>query len=91
LDPGIGFAKTAHQNIQILQNISTFFTLGHRILVGHSRKRFFGDLLQIPLQDRDLPTALIGALLWEKGVDILRIHDIAATKNALNTMLMMHS
>lgn len=91
LDPGIGFAKTAHQNIQILQNISTFFTLGHRILVGHSRKRFFGDLLQIPLQDRDLPTALIGALLWEKGVDILRIHDIASTKNALNTMLMMHS
>jgi dihydropteroate synthase len=91
LDPGIGFAKTAHQNIQILQNISTFFSLGCRILVGHSRKRFFGDLLQIPLQDRDLPTALIGALLWEKGVDILRVHNINATKNALKTVFMMHS
>ncbi len=91
LDPGIGFAKTAQQNLQILQNISTFFSLGCRILVGHSRKRFFGDLLQIPLQDRDLPTALVGALLWEKGVDILRIHNVGATKNALKTTLMMHS
>lgn len=91
LDPGIGFAKTAEQNWAILKNISYFYDLGCRILVGHSRKSFLGDIAAIPLPDRDSPTALISALLWEKGVDILRIHDVRATENACRVLSIMHS
>ncbi len=91
LDPGIGFAKTAQQNIDILQHISCFYDLGCRLLVGHSRKSFFGDIASIPLSDRDAPTALMSALLWEKGVDILRIHNVKATKNACKVFSIMHS
>ncbi|MDD4028792.1 MAG: dihydropteroate synthase [Caldisericia bacterium] len=91
LDPGIGFAKTAPQNVEIVRNISCFYDLGCRILVGHSRKSFLGEIANIPLPERDLPTAVMGALLWREGVDILRVHDVKATKNACKIVSIMHS
>ncbi|AWB88042.1 dihydropteroate synthase [Mycetocola zhujimingii] len=85
LDPGLGFAKTADQNWEILSRISELQSLGLPVLVGASRKRFLGDLLPegAPMGDRDLPTAVVSALLAGAGIWGVRVHDVTATAIAL--------
>lgn len=85
LDPGLGFAKTAQHNWQILGRLRELGTLGHRILIGASRKKFLGALLPegAPMSDRDPATAVISALAAESGVWGVRVHDVAATLAAL--------
>jgi dihydropteroate synthase len=85
LDPGLGFAKTAQHNWQLLGRLRELETLGHRILIGASRKRFLGDLLPegAPTGDRDPATATISALAAESGVWGVRVHDVAGTLAAL--------
>jgi len=84
LDPGIGFAKTAEQNWQILANLHELASLGHPVLVGVSRKNFLGRLLPegAPFESRDLPTAVISALAADAGVWGVRVHDVRSTKTA---------
>ena len=79
IDPGIGFGKTLDHNLDILRNIDVFKRLGHKVLIGHSRKSFFKSLLNIPLAERDCPTAVVSALCARQGVDILRVHDVCKT------------
>ncbi|MBM9511359.1 dihydropteroate synthase [Desulfogranum marinum] len=76
IDPGIGFGKSVDHNLAILRNIREFKKHGCQVLVGHSRKSFFDHLLGIPVTERDLPTAIVSALCVQKGVDILRVHDV---------------
>ncbi len=76
IDPGIGFGKSVEHNLAILRNIEAFKKHGCQVLVGHSRKSFFDHLLGIPVTERDLPTAVVSALCAQKGVDILRVHDV---------------
>lgn len=85
LDPGLGFAKTAQHNWQLLGRLRELGTLGHRILIGASRKRFLGDLLpeDAPTSDRDPATATISALAAESGVWGVRVHDVGGTLAAL--------
>lgn len=83
IDPGIGFGKTLEHNLAILRNISTFKKLGFPVLIGHSRKSFFDTLLQIPVQDRDCPTAVVSALCAQQETDILRVHDVKSTAVAV--------
>lgn len=87
LDPGLGFAKTAHHNWQLLGRLRELETLGHRVLIGASRKRFLGELLPegAPTRDRDPATATISALAAESGVWGVRVHDVAGTLAALET------
>ncbi len=85
LDPGIGFAKTAEQNWQILANLNELATLGFPLLIGASRKSFLGRLLaddSVP-EDRDLLSAVVGVLAAIEGVWGLRVHNVEATKAAL--------
>jgi len=84
LDPGIGFGKTLDHNLSILKHLSSFNDLGCPILLGHSRKRFIGTLLdeENPTK-RDLGTAVISALAVTHGVSILRVHDVASTVQAV--------
>ncbi len=89
LDPGIGFGKTPEQNIYIMNNLSSFFDLNCRLLVGHSRKSFFGKLLSCPVEERDLPTAVLSTILCNNGVDILRVHNVKSTTVALATQNML--
>ncbi len=86
LDPGIGFAKNARQNWEVLGHLREFETLGYPILVGASRKSFLGPLLPegASAADRDRPTAVISALAAEAGVWGVRVHDVAGTKAALD-------
>ena len=88
VDPGLGFAKDRDDNWAILQRLDDFQALGHELLIGASRKRFMGALLapDAPIADRDLPTAVVSALCAERGVWGVRVHDVAATKTALDVV-----
>ena len=79
LDPGLGFAKDAGHNWQLLARLDELASLGHGILIGASRKRFIGALLPegAPMEDRDPPTAVISALAARSGVWAVRVHDVA--------------
>ena len=83
LDPGIGFGKTLDHNLAILGNIRAFKQLGLPVLIGHSRKSFLEKLLGLPVGERDCPTAVISALCAGQGVDLLRVHDVALTRQAV--------
>jgi len=84
LDPGIGFGKTLAHNLTILKNLSAFSVLGQPILLGHSRKRFLGDITGRQVAaERDLATAVVSALAVEQGVAIVRVHDVDASKQAI--------
>jgi len=83
VDPGIGFGKTQAHNLEILARLSLFHALGTGVLVGLSRKSLVGRLAGAAVEDR-LPGSLAGAL-WaaSQGVQILRVHDVAETRQAL--------
>ncbi|HDP79169.1 MAG TPA: dihydropteroate synthase [Mesotoga infera] len=76
LDPGIGFAKTAEQSIEILRNVDRFLRLGFPLLVGHSRKSFIAKLTGNPVENRLVETLSISTYLYLKGVNIIRVHDV---------------
>jgi dihydropteroate synthase len=85
LDPGIGFGKTQEHNLILLRNISLFHGLGCPILLGVSRKRFIGALAQEPDAKRRAPGSIAVALAAvAQGVQILRVHDIRKTRQALD-------
>lgn len=90
LDPGLGFAKRASDNWAVLAHLERFAALGHPVLVGHSRKRFTGELLRpdAAVADRDLPTAVISALCAMSPAPVwgLRVHDVAGTHVALDVV-----
>ena len=84
LDPGIGFGKTAEQNREVLRRLRELRTQGVRILVGVSRKRFLRDFLPPQLPETIRTGGSIGvALAILPWVDMLRVHDVAATYQAI--------
>ncbi len=83
LDPGIGFGKSLNHNLSILKHLAAFKALGCPLLLGHSRKGFIGDITGLQVEDRDLPTAVVSALSCAAKVDIIRVHNVAATYQAL--------
>ena len=86
VDPGIGFAKNAEQNWQLLGHLDELSTLESRVLVGVSRKRFLAEFAAegAPAADRDPATATISALAAQAGAWGVRVHDVASTRIALN-------
>lgn len=83
VDPGLGFGKTVAHNLTILKHLRAFKDLGCPLLIGHSRKAFIGKLLALEAQDRDLATAMISAYCATQGADILRVHDVGKTMQAV--------
>jgi 2-amino-4-hydroxy-6-hydroxymethyldihydropteridine diphosphokinase/dihydropteroate synthase len=81
-DVGVGFGKTASQNLEILQNIEYFHQYGFKILVGHSRKSFMKVFTSAEPRYRDLETIAM-SLGLAKNVDILRVHTPIEHNNAL--------
>lgn len=77
IDPGIGFGKTAAQNLEALKYLADLRTLGYPILVGTSRKSLIGKVLQLPEEHRVEGTAATVALAIANGADIVRVHDVA--------------
>lgn len=78
IDPGIGFAKTYQQNIELVRQLDQFEILDLPLLVGVSRKSFIGKILDQPDPNRRLwGTAAACCAAIDRGVDILRVHDVA--------------
>jgi dihydropteroate synthase len=76
IDPGIGFAKTVAQNLEILRRLREFTSLGLPLLAGTSRKSFIGKVLNRETGQRTHGTAATVALAVLGGADILRVHDV---------------
>lgn len=85
IDPGIGFGKTVEHNLALLQRLPALRALGYPLLLGVSRKSFIGTVAREPEAQRRLPGS-IAAALWaaQQGAQILRVHDVAETVQALD-------
>jgi dihydropteroate synthase len=82
LDPGIGFAKTAEQSVELLARVGELRRLGRPLLVGPSRKSFIGKVAGAPVEER-LPGTLAAVTACVlAGVELLRVHDVAACRQA---------
>nr|WP_041532756.1 dihydropteroate synthase [Pelobacter propionicus] len=81
LDPGIGFAKSAQGNLELLRRLREFQSLGLPLLVGTSRKSFIGAAIGREVHDRLFGTAATVALAVSHGASILRVHDVAAMRD----------
>ncbi len=76
-DPGLGFAKTTLQNISILKNLKKFKEYGFPLLIGASRKRFIGELLNIDIpKDRDVGSLAISCLCSQLNIELVRVHNV---------------
>ncbi|MPM72293.1 hypothetical protein SDC9_119266 [bioreactor metagenome] len=75
-DPGIGFAKNGQQNLVVMSRLDELKSLGCPILLGTSRKRFIGEVLDLPVEDRVEGTAATVAVGITKGANIVRVHDV---------------
>ncbi len=85
VDPGIGFGKTLDHNLALLNRLSLFHALGCGILLGVSRKRFIGALGNAPEpKDRISGSVSVALHAVSNGVQMLRVHDVAETRSALN-------
>jgi dihydropteroate synthase len=93
LDPGLGFSKLPEHNWQILANLAAFDELGLPVMIGASRKRFLAGSLpaDAPIVARDLPTAVVSVLGAQAGAWAVRVHDVAATRTALNVLALVRS
>lgn len=83
VDPGFGFGKNLQHNLLLLKSLPEFKTLNVSILVGMSRKRMIGTILDKPVDQRlygSLSTAVIAAM---QGANIIRVHDVAETVDAI--------
>jgi dihydropteroate synthase len=85
VDPGIGFGKTLDHNLELLKNLSIFHGLGCAVLLGASRKRFIGTLGNAPdAGDRTPGSVAIALHGVGQGMQMLRVHDTLATRQALS-------
>jgi len=82
LDPGIGFGKTPEQNLAVLHDLASLGVLRRPILLGTSRKSTIGKVLDLPADQRLEGTLATTALGVAAGVDIVRVHDVAANVRA---------
>ena len=84
LDPGIGFGKRLQDNLALIRATAHFkAAFDMPLLLGLSRKSFLGRLTGAPVEDRELETAVAGAIAIACGADILRVHDVAHQQRAI--------
>lgn len=76
IDPGIGFGKDTHQNLEVMRRLQEFQSLGKPVLLGTSRKSMIGKTLDLPVNERVEGTAATVTLGITMGVDIVRVHDV---------------
>jgi dihydropteroate synthase len=84
LDPGIGFGKTAEQNLELLRHLDRFAAKGFPVLVGTSRKSFLGKILGKPADNRIWGTAASVAAAAIFGAHIVRVHDVAQMRDVVD-------
>lgn len=91
VDPGIGFGKTLAHNLALIRGLALFHDLGLPILLGASRKRFIGTLSGVEAAEARMPGSVAVALAGvAQGVQMLRVHDVAETRQALRLWSAIH-
>jgi dihydropteroate synthase len=83
LDPGIGFGKLPAHSIRVLSQLERLVALGYPTLIGTSRKSFIGHITGQPVEKRVFGTAASLALAIAAGIDIVRVHDVAAARDVV--------
>ncbi len=86
IDPGIGFGKTVEHNLELINRIDEFHSLGYPVLLGASRKSMFGHILGKDVEDRLYGSLAVAAIAAERGVSVLRVHDIPPTVDVVRTI-----
>jgi dihydropteroate synthase len=85
VDPGVGFGKTADHNVELLRRLGELRALGRPIVIGASRKTFIGRLTGRDVDGRVGGTVAANTLAVAAGADMLRVHDVAAAREAVLT------
>ncbi|WP_374335861.1 dihydropteroate synthase [Leeia sp.] len=83
LDPGIGFGKTVEHNLELLKATGRLASQGYPLLIGVSRKSLLGALTGRPVEERIHASVAMALLAVARGARIVRVHDVAATRDAL--------
>ncbi len=76
LDVGIGFGKSVEENLELVNRLDEFKSMGYPLLIGPSRKSFIGATLDLPVEQRLEGTAAAVAISITRGADIIRVHDV---------------
>lgn len=88
IDPGIGFGKTVHHNLDLLRHLEMLIGIGERLVIGTSRKSFLGGLLgekNLPMDARNEGTLTTNLWAFSKGASVFRVHDVAGLKRVFST------
>jgi dihydropteroate synthase len=83
LDPGIGFGKTLEHNLELLRRLDELAAIGRPLVVGTSRKSFLGRITGRDVTERVHATVATTVIAFERGARVFRVHDVAATADAL--------
>lgn len=83
IDPGIGFGKTAQDNIDLMKSVEDFLEEGYPILIGSSRKSYIGKMKGLETSDRLIPTVTAGIVAALGGASIIRVHDVKEAKESM--------
>lgn len=86
LDPGFGFGKTLRHNVALFQSLNAFVETGYPIVVGVSRKSMLGEITGRPVHERVVASAVAAAMAVSSGAALVRVHDVAATRDAILVM-----
>jgi len=86
LDPGIGFGKRLHDNLNLLNNIDALRSTGFPILIGASRKTFIGKLLDADPKERLTGSLAVAAYCFDKGTEFVRVHDVKETSELFRVL-----
>ena len=83
IDPGIGFGKDLDHNLELMHGVDALLDLGRPVLVGPSRKKFIGTILDLPEEERVEGT--VGAVVWmvARGAHLVRVHDVKEVVRAV--------
>ena len=92
LDPGIGFGKTTIDNLKLINNLAKLQQVGYPVLIGASRKRFVGEISGVvDASERVAGSVGVALAATARGVEMLRVHDVAATKHALQLYIAINN
>ena len=84
IDPGIGFGKAQHHNLQLLAHLDQLVATGYPVLIGTSRKSFLGRIVEEPNpSERDVATAATVAIAASRGAAMVRVHNVEMTRQAV--------
>jgi dihydropteroate synthase len=83
IDPGIGFGKTAQDNIELMKSVDAFLNDGYPVLIGTSRTSYIGKMPGLENSDRLIPTVTAGIVAALGGASIIRVHDVREAKESI--------